>query len=76
MVLSVAVANAQSDNLISLVDNLISLVDSAYAEAMSGRIPEAIRINEDGLAQVPADSLELPPCPARRDAPLASRSRA
>ena len=51
-VLSVAVANAQHDNL-------ISLVDSAYSEAMSGRIPEAIRINEDGLAQVPADSLEL-----------------
>ena len=51
-VLSVAVANAQPDNL-------ISLVDSAYSEAMSGRIHEAIRINEDGLARVPADSLEL-----------------
>lgn len=41
------------------VDELMQLVDSAYSEAMSGRIPEAIRINEDGLALVPADSLEL-----------------
>lgn len=40
-------------------DELLQLVDSAYSEAMSGRIPEAIRINEDGLALVPADSLEL-----------------
>lgn len=52
LIFSVAVANAQSENL-------ISLVDSAYSEAMSGRIPEAIRINEEGLALVPADSLEL-----------------
>ena len=41
------------------VDELMQLVDSAYSEAMNGRIPEAIRINEEGLAQVPADSLEL-----------------
>ena len=41
------------------VDELMQLVDSAYSEAMHGRIPEAIRINEDGLALVPADSLEL-----------------
>ena len=40
-------------------DGLIRLVDSAYSEAMSGRIAEAIRINEDGLAITPADSLEL-----------------
>ena len=40
-------------------DELMQLVDSAYAEAMHGRIPEAIRINEDGLALVPVDSLEL-----------------
>ena len=40
-------------------DELMQLVDSAYSEAMHGRIPEAIRINEDGLALVPADSLEL-----------------
>lgn len=52
LVFSVSVANAQSDDF-------IHLVDSAYAEAMSGRIPEAIRINENGLARVPADSLEL-----------------
>ena len=41
------------------VDELMQLVDSAYSEAMHGRIPEAIRINEDGLALVPVDSLEL-----------------
>lgn len=41
------------------VDELMQLVDSAYAEAMHGRIPEAIRINEVGLTLVPADSLEL-----------------
>lgn len=40
-------------------DELMQLVDSAYAEAMHGRIPEAIRINEVGLTLVPADSLEL-----------------
>jgi signal transduction histidine kinase len=37
----------------------MQLVDSAYAEAMHGRIPEAIRINEEGLTLVPVDSLEL-----------------
>lgn len=40
-------------------DELMQLVDSAYAEAMHGHIPEAIRINEVGLTLVPADSLEL-----------------
>ena len=40
-------------------DELMQLVDSAYAEAVHGRIPEAIRINEVGLTLVPADSLEL-----------------
>ena len=52
LIFSVTIASAQNDDL-------IQLVDSAYSEAMSGRIPEAIRINEDGLALVPADSLEL-----------------
>ena len=52
LVVSVLVASAESDDL-------LQLVDSAYSEAMNGRIPEAIRINEDGLALVPADSLEL-----------------
>ena len=52
LIFSVVVASAESDEL-------LQLVDSAYSEAMSGRIPEAIRINEDGLALVPADSLEL-----------------
>lgn len=51
-VLTAAVVSAQNDNL-------LQLVDSAYAEAMHGRIPEAIHINEVGLAIVPADSLEL-----------------
>lgn len=40
-------------------DELLRLVDSAYAEAMSGRLPEAIRINEEGLALTPTDSLGL-----------------
>lgn len=40
-------------------DDLLLLVDSAYAEAMAGRLPEAIRINEDGLSQVPPDSVGL-----------------
>lgn len=34
-------------------------VDSAYNAAMSGHIPEAICINEDGLALVPDDSIAL-----------------
>lgn len=34
-------------------------VDSAYNAAMSGHLAEAIRINEDGLALVPDDSLAL-----------------
>ena len=40
-------------------DALLQLVDSAYAEAMAGRLPEALRINEEGLALVPADSMGL-----------------
>lgn len=40
-------------------DELLSLVDSAYNEALAGHLPEAIRINEEGLALVPTDSLAL-----------------
>lgn len=40
-------------------DELLQLVDSAYSEAMAGHLPEAIRINEDGLALVPNDSIGL-----------------
>ena len=40
-------------------DELLQLVDSAYAEAMAGRLPEAIHINEEGLALVPPDSTGL-----------------
>lgn len=40
-------------------DELLQLVDSAYAEAMAGHLPEAIHINEEGLALVPNDSLGL-----------------
>lgn len=40
-------------------DELLQLVDSAYAEAMEGHLQEAIRINEDGLALVPPDSVGL-----------------
>ena len=40
-------------------DELQQLVDSAYAEAMAGRLSEAIRINEEGLALVPPDSIGL-----------------
>ena len=40
-------------------DELLQLVDSAYAEAMAGHLPEAIRINEAGLALAPADSVGL-----------------
>lgn len=40
-------------------DELLLMVDSAYAEAMAGHLQEAIAINEDGLAMVPADSLGL-----------------
>lgn len=38
-------------------EELLQLVDSAYAEAMEGHLQEAIRINEDGLALVPPDSV-------------------
>ena len=38
---------------------LLLMVDSAYAEAMAGHLPEAIQINEQGLALVPADSVGL-----------------
>ncbi|MBQ6772248.1 MAG: tetratricopeptide repeat protein [Bacteroidales bacterium] len=40
-------------------DELLQLVDSAYAEAMAGRLPEAIRINEEGLTLTPPDSMGL-----------------
>ena len=40
-------------------EELLHWVDSAYAEAMSGNLQEAICINEEGLARVPADSTEL-----------------
>lgn len=53
MLLTVLVASAQTS------DELLQLVDSAYNEAMAGRLPEAIRINEEGLALVPPDSLGL-----------------
>lgn len=53
MLLSVLVASAQTS------DELLQLVDSAYNEAMAGRLPEAIRINEESLALVPADSIGL-----------------
>lgn len=51
--LAVALAKAQTS------DELLLKVDSAYAEAMAGHLQEAIAINEDGLALVPADSLGL-----------------
>lgn len=53
MLLTVLVASAQTS------DELLQLVDSAYNEAMAGRLPEAIRINEEGLALVPPDSTGL-----------------
>ena len=53
LTLTVATAVAQTS------DVLLQLVDSAYNEAMAGRIPEAIRINEEGLALVPTDSMAL-----------------
>lgn len=40
-------------------EGLLHLVDSAYSEAMAGHLPEAIHINEDGLALVPTDSIGL-----------------
>ncbi len=40
-------------------EELLQWVDSAYSEAVAGRLPEAIRINEEGLEKVPADSLGL-----------------
>lgn len=51
--MAVSVAVAQTS------DALLQLVDSAYNEAMAGRLPEAIRINEEGLALVPSDSLAI-----------------
>lgn len=53
LTLTVATAVAQTS------DVLLQLIDSAYNEAMAGRIPEAIRINEEGLALVPTDSMAL-----------------
>lgn len=40
-------------------EELLLMVDSAYAEALEGRLQEAIKINEDGLALVPPDSVGL-----------------
>jgi len=40
-------------------EELLQRVDSAYSEALAGHLPEAIRINEEGLALVPSDSLGL-----------------
>lgn len=40
-------------------DELLQFVDSAYAEAMAGRLADAVRINEAGLAMVPPDSIGL-----------------
>lgn len=53
MLLTVMVAPAQSN------DELLQWVDSAYNEAVEGHLEEAIRINEEGLALVPADSMGL-----------------
>ena len=53
MLLVAAWAKAQTS------DELLLMVDSAYAEAMAGHLQEAIAINEEGLALVPADSLGL-----------------
>ena len=55
IVLSLSLTTAQAQSS----EALLQLVDSAYAEAMSGSLPEAIRINEEGLALVPPDSLGL-----------------
>ncbi|MCR5036317.1 MAG: tetratricopeptide repeat-containing sensor histidine kinase [Bacteroidales bacterium] len=52
LVLTVAVASAQNDDL-------LQLVDSAYTMAMRGELQQAITINNDGLGLVPADSTEL-----------------
>lgn len=40
-------------------EELLQLVDSAYTEAMAGHLQEAVRLNEEGLAMVPADSIGL-----------------
>ena len=40
-------------------EELLQWVDSAYNEALAGHLPEAIRINEEGLTLVPADSTAL-----------------
>jgi signal transduction histidine kinase len=40
-------------------EELLQRVDSAYNEALAGHLPEAIHINEEGLALVPADSMAL-----------------
>ena len=52
----ISVVAAQAATLREHVD---IYVDSAYNAAMSGHIPEAICINEDGLALVPEDSVAL-----------------
>ena len=38
---------------------MLLLVDSAYNEAMAGRLQHAVMINEDGLRQIPADSVAI-----------------
>ena len=40
-------------------EELLSMVDSAYHEAVSGRLQQAVAVNMDGLAQTPADSAAL-----------------
>ena len=52
----ISVVAAQAATLREHVD---IYVDSAYNAAMGGHIPEAICINEDGLALVPEDSVAL-----------------
>lgn len=59
LLLTMALALAVSAVVAQTGDELLQLVDSAYAEAMAGRLPEAIRLNEEGLALVPPDSTGL-----------------
>jgi DNA-binding CsgD family transcriptional regulator len=42
-----------------LREQSLALVDSAYALAMSGEYARAVAVNEDGLAALPEDSLDL-----------------
>ena len=59
LLLTIALALAVSATVAQTGDELLQIVDSAYAEAMAGRLPEAIRLNEEGLALVPPDSTGL-----------------